>query len=54
MVLRVDGSGSERFMFVRLYVSKRQQAHFVDIERLMKSFKTHRRALDFDSGFISS
>jgi hypothetical protein len=34
-------------------VSKRQQAHFVDIERLMKSFKTHRCALDFDSGFIS-
>jgi hypothetical protein len=35
-------------------VSKRQQAHFVDIERLTKSFKTHRCALDFDSGFISS
>jgi hypothetical protein len=35
-------------------VSQRQQAHFVDIERLMKSFKTHRCALDFDSGFIRS
>jgi hypothetical protein len=35
-------------------VSERQQAHFVDIERLMKSFKTHRCALDFDSGFIRS
>jgi hypothetical protein len=33
---------------------ERQQAHFVDIERLMKSFKTHQCALDFDSGFIRS
>jgi hypothetical protein len=35
-------------------VSTRQQAYFVDIERLMKSFKTHRCALDFDGGFFRS
>ena len=34
-------------------ISERQQAHFVDIERITKSFKTHWCALDFDSGFIA-
>ena len=29
-----------------------QQAWFQDIERLMKSFKTHRSALDFDKAFL--
>ena len=31
-----------------------QQALFHDIERLQKKFKTHRCALDFDSGFVNA
>ena len=32
----------------------RQKLQFVDIERMMKKFKTHRCALDFDSGFVNA
>jgi hypothetical protein len=33
---------------------KRQQIHFHEIERLMKRFRTHRCALDFDRGFVNA
>jgi hypothetical protein len=32
----------------------RQQIHFHEIERLMKKFRTHRCALDFDLGFVNA
>ena len=34
--------------------AEKQQLIFLEIERLMKEFKTHRCALDFDRGFINS
>jgi hypothetical protein len=33
---------------------KLQQIHFQEIERLMKRFRTHRCALDFDRGFVNA
>ena len=34
-------------------MAQKQQLLFSEIERLMKKFKTHRCALDFDRGFVS-
>jgi hypothetical protein len=37
-----------------LIVGKPQQLLYTEIERLMKDFKAHRCALDFDRGFVSA
>ena len=41
-----DGSSS--------IVAKKQQLLYSEIERLMKNFKVHRCALDFDRGFVNA
>jgi hypothetical protein len=33
---------------------KHQELHYTEIKRLMKAFKGHRCALDFDRGFVHS
>ena len=35
-------------------VAEKQQLLYKEIERLMKKFKTHRCALDFDHGFVKA
>jgi hypothetical protein len=35
-------------------IAKTQQLLYKEIERLMKKFKTHRCALDFDNRFVTS
>jgi hypothetical protein len=35
-----------------LNIAKKQHLLYKEIERLMKKFKTHRCALDFDHGFV--
>ncbi len=35
-------------------VAPKQELLYSQIERLMKAFKTHRCALDFDRGFVHS
>ena len=37
-----------------VHTSQKQQLLFKEIERLMKKFKTHRCALDFDQGFVKA
>ena len=36
------------------YTAHKQQLLFKEIERLMKKFRTHRCALDFDQGFVKA
>ena len=35
-------------------VAEKQQVLYSEIERLMKDFKVHRCALDFDRGFVNA
>ncbi|KAI2491822.1 hypothetical protein MHU86_22728 [Fragilaria crotonensis] len=37
-----------------IHISHKQQLLYKEIERLMKQFKTHRCALDFDQGFVKA
>jgi hypothetical protein len=39
---------------LRYDASIKQEQLYNDIERLMKAFKGHRCALDFDRGFVNS
>jgi acid stress-induced BolA-like protein IbaG/YrbA len=44
-----DGSSSEE-----VPLAKKQQLLYTEIEKLMKDFKVHRCALDFDRGFVNA